>query len=109
MIFSTTGSLRSRPELRARARGFIEELIAASSTLGPLQPAPDEIVDHTAPGRGALAAHFLIVDGALGLDKAIAAVWDGVPVQRCTVHKHRNLLAHTPSACMRRSLPTTAT
>ena len=31
-----------------------------------------------------------------GLDKAIAAVWDGVPVQRCTVHKHRNLLAHAP-------------
>jgi transposase-like protein len=29
---------------------------------------------------------FLIVDGAPGLDKAIAAVWDGVPVQRCTVH-----------------------
>ena len=27
---------------------------------------------------------------------AIAAVWDGVPVQRCTVHKHRNLLAHAP-------------
>src|SRR5262249_44950004 len=32
----------------------------------------------------------------LGLDKAIAAVWDGVPVQRCTVHKLRNLLAHAP-------------
>ena len=31
-----------------------------------------------------------------GLDKAIAAVWDGVPVQRRTVHKHRNLLAHAP-------------
>jgi hypothetical protein len=27
---------------------------------------------------------------------AIAAVWDSVPVQRCTVHKHRNLLAHAP-------------
>jgi len=39
---------------------------------------------------------FLIVDGAAGLDKAIAAVWGGVPVQRCTVHKHRNLLAHAP-------------
>jgi putative transposase len=39
---------------------------------------------------------FLIVDGAAGLDAAIAAVWDGVPVQRCTVHKHRNLLAHAP-------------
>ena len=37
-----------------------------------------------------------IVDGAGGLDKAIAAVWDGVPVQRCTVHKHRNLFAHAP-------------
>jgi transposase-like protein len=39
---------------------------------------------------------FLIVDGAPGLEKAIAAVWNGVPVQRCTVHKHRNLLAHAP-------------
>ena len=28
---------------------------------------------------------FLIVDGAPGLEKAIAAVWNGVPVQRCTV------------------------
>src|SRR5580700_9029213 len=39
---------------------------------------------------------FLIVDGAPGLENAIAAVWNGVPVQRCTVHKHRNLLAHAP-------------
>ena len=30
------------------------------------------------------------------MERAIAAVWDGVPVQRCTVHKHRNLLAHAP-------------
>lgn len=46
--------------------------------------------------RGLPRPEFLIVDGAPGLDKAIAAVWDGVPVQRCTVHKHRNLLAHAP-------------
>ena len=46
--------------------------------------------------RGLRRPEFLIVDGAPGLDKAIAAVWDGVPVQRCTVHKHRNLLAHAP-------------
>ena len=39
---------------------------------------------------------FLIVDGAPGLEKAIAAVWNGVPFQRCTVHKHRNLLSHAP-------------
>ena len=46
--------------------------------------------------RGLRRPEFLIVDGAPGLDKAIATVWDGVPVQRCTVHKHRNLLAHAP-------------
>src|SRR5690348_5264006 len=51
----------------------------------------DDLVD-----RGLRRPAFLIVDGALGLEKAIAAVWDGVPVQRCTVHKHRNLLAHAP-------------
>jgi putative transposase len=46
--------------------------------------------------RGLRRPEFLIVDGAAGLDAAIAAVWGGVPVQRCTVHKHRNLLAHAP-------------
>ena len=51
----------------------------------------DDLVD-----RGLHRPAFLIVDGAPGLEKAIAAVWDGVPVQRCTVHKHRNLLAHAP-------------
>ena len=46
--------------------------------------------------RGLRRPQFLIVDGAPGLEKALAAVWEGVPVQRCTVHKHRNLLAHAP-------------
>ncbi len=46
--------------------------------------------------RGLRRPELLIVDGASGLERAIAAVWDGVPVQRCTVHKHRNLLAHAP-------------
>jgi putative transposase len=46
--------------------------------------------------RGLRRPQFLIVDGAAGLEKAIATVWDGVPVQRCTVHKLRNLLAHAP-------------
>ena len=39
---------------------------------------------------------FVIVDGAPGLEQALAAVWEGVPLQRCTVHKLRNLLAHAP-------------
>jgi transposase-like protein len=46
--------------------------------------------------RGLRRPELLIVDGGAGLESAIAAVWDGVPVQRCTVHKHRNLLAHAP-------------
>ena len=46
--------------------------------------------------RGLRRPEFLIVDGAPGLENAIAAVWAGVPVQRCTVHKLRNLLAHAP-------------
>src|SRR3989454_7107823 len=46
--------------------------------------------------RGLRRPEFLIADGAAGLENAIAAVWDGVPMQRCTVHKHRNLLAHAP-------------
>ena len=34
--------------------------------------------------RGLQRPEFLIVDSAAGLYSAIAAVWDGVPVQRCT-------------------------
>jgi putative transposase len=46
--------------------------------------------------RGLRRPELLIVDGGSGLDAAIAALWSEVPVQRCTVHKHRNLLAHAP-------------
>jgi putative transposase len=48
--------------------------------------------------RGLPTPEFLIIDGAAGLEKALAALWPEVPTQRCTVHKHRNLLAHAPEA-----------
>src|SRR5689334_7791049 len=48
--------------------------------------------------RGLRDPAFLIIDGAAGLEKALAALWPEVPTQRCTVHKHRNLLAHAPDA-----------
>src|SRR6188472_232477 len=35
-------------------------------------------------------------DGGKGLEAALASLWDDVPVQRCSVHKERNLLAHAP-------------
>jgi hypothetical protein len=41
-------------------------------------------------------------DGGTGPQSAFAAVWDSVPIQRCTVHKHRNLLAHGPERAIGR-------
>lgn len=47
--------------------------------------------------RGLKRSEFVIVDGAPGLEAAVAALWgEDLPIQRCTVHKHRNLLAHAP-------------
>jgi putative transposase len=36
--------------------------------------------------------------GARGLKAALIALWGDVPIQRCSVHKHRNLLGHAPKA-----------
>jgi transposase-like protein len=47
--------------------------------------------------RGLKTPEFVIVDGAAGLEKALTALWSDMPVQRCTVHKHRNLLVHAPA------------
>jgi putative transposase len=44
--------------------------------------------------RGLKTQELVIVDGAPGLEKALATLWSDMSVQRCTVHKHRNLLAH---------------
>ena len=44
--------------------------------------------------RGLRRPEFLMVDGGTGLEQALAALWGDVPTQRCTVHKHRDLLAH---------------
>jgi putative transposase len=46
--------------------------------------------------RGLRAPDFVVIDGAPGLEKALGLVWPVALVQRCTVHKHRNLLAHAP-------------
>jgi putative transposase len=47
--------------------------------------------------RGLKRPDFVIVDGAPGLEAALVGLWgEDLPIQRCTVHKHRNLLAHAP-------------
>ncbi|MBD3775418.1 MAG: IS256 family transposase [Betaproteobacteria bacterium] len=47
--------------------------------------------------RGLKRPDFVIVDGAPGLEAGLVGLWgEELPIQRCTVHKHRNLLAHAP-------------
>lgn len=49
--------------------------------------------------RGLKRPEFVIVDGAPGLEAALTTLWGAeLPIQRCTVHKHRNLLGHVPKA-----------
>jgi putative transposase len=45
--------------------------------------------------RGLPAPLLIVVDGGSGLNKAVSA-WPGVKVQRCVVHKLRNLQDHCP-------------
>jgi putative transposase len=46
--------------------------------------------------RGLRTPELLIADGAPGLEKALAALWPAIAIQRCKVHKHRSLIAHAP-------------
>jgi len=46
--------------------------------------------------RGLKKPELTIVDGAPGLEKALTCLWADIPIQRCTVHKLRNLIAHAP-------------
>jgi putative transposase len=70
-------------------------LLAVKSMGGESEAAWRALLDDLV-GRGLRAPELVIVDGAPGLEKALAALWPDVPAQRCTVHKHRNLLAHAP-------------
>nr|CRH06550.1 Transposase [Candidatus Magnetococcus massalia] len=46
--------------------------------------------------RGMRAPELVSVDGGKGLETALERIWNGIDIQRCTVHKERNLLAHAP-------------
>ena len=70
-------------------------LLAVKNMGGESEAAWRAILDDLV-ARGLRTPEFVLVDGAPGLEKALAALWPDVPAQRCTVHKHRNLLAHAP-------------
>lgn len=46
--------------------------------------------------RGLAAPQLCVMDGSGGLRAAVTERWPDVAVQRCTVHKLRNLRAHAP-------------
>ena len=54
----------------------------------------DVLADLTA--RGLRVPAVGVIDGSRGLRAALAECWPAVVVQRCTVHKLRNLEAHAP-------------
>jgi transposase-like protein len=66
--------------------------LAGSESEGAWKPVLDSLV-----ARGLAAPLLCVVDGCQGLDSAIGAVWNGVPIQRCAVHKLRNLLGKAPA------------
>ena len=70
-------------------------LLAVQNMGGETQEAWRAVLDDLVK-RGLRKPALLIVDGGAGLDAALTALWGDVPTQRCTVHKHRNLLAHAP-------------
>jgi transposase-like protein len=70
-------------------------LLAIKSMGGETSEAWRAVLDDLV-ARGLRKPEFLIVDGGTGLEQALASLWGDVPTQRCTVHKHRNLLAHAP-------------
>ncbi len=70
-------------------------LLAIKNMVGESEAAWRALLDGLV-ARSLSTPELVIVDGGSGLNKALAALWPEAPVQRCTVHKHRNLLAHAP-------------
>jgi putative transposase len=77
-------------------RGDGQKVLLAIKNMGGESEAAWRALLDNLLARGLKTPELVIVDGGSGLDKALAALWPDAPVQRCTVHKHRNLLAHAP-------------
>ena len=70
-------------------------LLAVKNMGGESEAAWRTILDDLTK-RGLNKPELAIVDGAPGLEKALVTLWADLPIQRCTVHKLRNLIAHAP-------------
>ena len=70
-------------------------LLAVKNMGGESEAAWRTILDDLTK-RGLRQPQLAIVDGAPGLEKALVSLWPDLSLQRCTVHKLRNLIAHAP-------------
>ena len=77
------------------ARDGQKVLLAVKNMGGESEAAWRTILDDLT-ARGLRKPELAIVDGAPGLEKTLVTLWSELPIQRCTVHKLRNLIAHAP-------------
>ena len=70
-------------------------LLAVANMGGESEAGWRKVLDDLS-ARGLKEPELAIVDGAPGLEKALVALWNDLAIQRCTVHKFRNLIAHAP-------------
>jgi putative transposase len=70
-------------------------LLALSMAGGETSQAWRQILEDLAR-RGLVAPVLAVLDGSPGLRAAVEVVWSGTEVQRCVVHKLRNVLSHAP-------------
>ena len=75
-----------------------QKLLLAVKNMGGESEAAWRAVLDDLIARGLRTPELLLIDGGAGLERALTSLWPDVPAQRCTVHKHRNLLAHAPES-----------
>src|SRR5437879_2179462 len=96
-LFTSSGPREWASKLRPRSqRRRAEEQLLALETCGSewneaWKGCLDDLVE-----RGLKAPLLCIVDGNAGLRRALSLVWGKTPVQRCCVHKLRNLVRKAP-------------
>lgn len=89
-----SGSLPILAAVGVRSTG--EKVLLALAVRGSESAVAWESFLEDLVGRGLKKPALAIVDGSQGLSGAINRLWPGMPRQRCTVHKLRNLLGHAP-------------
>ena len=76
-----------------------KELLALQLVTSESTAAWTALVEDLA-GRGMAAPALCVIDGNAGLRRALTSTWPKTLVQRCVVHKRRNLEAHAPKRAL---------